>query len=77
MKSSLCECEKFMVAIMKVNDVQKKTQTMQFMLNFPSMIDEIRLGMLRFFKFYQFHHIYIIIVTYELILSTNALFSRY
>jgi hypothetical protein len=40
----LCECEKFMLSIMSVCDVHKKTQTMKFMLQFPSIIDEIRSG---------------------------------
>lgn len=43
-KNCLCECEKFMVSIMSVSDLQKKTQTMLFMLQFPVMIDEIRSG---------------------------------
>ena len=43
-KLLLCECEKFMVSMMSVNDVQRKTQTMLFMLQFPVTINEIRSG---------------------------------
>ena len=44
---ALCECERFMLSIMSVSDVQKKTKTMQFMLQFPSIVDDIQSGQFR------------------------------
>lgn len=42
--SVCCECEKFMVSMMTLDDAHKKTQTMLFMLQFPISIEDIRSG---------------------------------
>ena len=41
---TLCECEKFMVAIMSVHDAKKKLEAMLFKLRYPVALKELASG---------------------------------
>ena len=42
--ASLCECEKFMVAVSKVKHAKRKLNAILFMQNFASSLEELRNG---------------------------------
>lgn len=42
--SSLCECEKFMIAMLNVDHAKRKLQALLFMQGFPASLEEIRRG---------------------------------
>ena len=42
--TSLCECEKFMIAMLNVHHAKRKLQALLFMQGFPASLEEIRRG---------------------------------
>ena len=51
--SLLCECEKFMVAIMSVKEAKRKMEVMLFKLRFPSALNELMIGTFYLYLYYQ------------------------
>jgi hypothetical protein len=40
----LCECEKFMIAIMSIQEAKKKMEAMLFKLHYPATVKELKSG---------------------------------
>ena len=50
--NAMCECEKFMVAMMNVEDAEKKIRALIFRMEFDNAIQELEQGMFVYIYFY-------------------------